>query len=64
MDSPAGKVGWIAQVATAPPVLLATMLVIAESRVKVWSAIAPKFATGSLIVIVNEVDVDPPELFA
>ena len=35
MDSPAGRVGWIAHVATAPPVLLATTFVIAESLVNV-----------------------------
>ena len=40
------------------------MLVIAESRVNVWSAIVPKFATGSLIVIVKVSLSEPPELFA
>ena len=35
MLSPAGRVGLISHVATAPPVLLATMLVMAESRVNV-----------------------------
>ena len=35
MDSPAGRVGWIAHVATAPPVLLETMLVIAVPLVNV-----------------------------
>ena len=33
MDRPAGSVGEISQVATAPPVLLATMLVIADALV-------------------------------
>ena len=64
MDSPAGRVGWIAHVATAPPVLLATMFVIGEARVNTWLEIAPKLATGSLIVIVKVSLSEPPELFA
>ena len=35
IDNPAGRVGWIAQVATLPPVLLATTFVIVEPLVKV-----------------------------
>ena len=64
IDRPAGNVGLISQVATLPPVLLATMLDIADPRVNVWSAIAPKLATGSLMVIANVTLSEPPELLA
>ena len=64
IESPLGRAGSISQVATAPPVLLATIFVIAVSLVKVWSAIVPRIATGSLIVIVKVSLSDPPELLA
>ena len=64
MLSPAGRVGWIAHVATFPPELLATMFVIVELRVKIWSVIEPRIATGSLIVIEKVMLIEPPELFA
>ena len=64
IDKPAGNAGSISQVATLPPVLLATMLDIADPRVNVWSAIAPKLATGSLMVIANVTLSEPPELLA
>ena len=62
--NPAGSVGVISQVATLPPVLLATISVIAVPRVKTWLEIEARFATGSLIVIVNVSLSEPPELFA
>ena len=62
--NPAGSVGTISQVATLPPVLLATISVIAVPREKTWSEIEARFATGSLIVIVNVSLSEPPELFA
>ena len=64
MLRPAGKVGLISHVATLPPVLDATMFVIVVPRVNVWSAMAPRLATGSLIVIVKVTLFEPPELFA
>ena len=62
IDKPAGKVGVISHVCTKPPVFETTISVIAVPRVKVWSAIAPRFATGSLIVIVTVVFAEPPVL--
>ena len=62
--NPAGSVGAISQVATLPPVLLATISVIAVPRVKTWLEIEARLATGSLIVIVNVSLSEPPELFA
>ena len=64
MLRPAGKVGLISHVATLPPVLVATMFVIEVPRVNVWSAMAPRLATGSLIMIVKVTLFEPPELFA
>ena len=64
MLSPAGSAGSISHVATFPPVLLATMFVIVELRVKIWSVIEPRIATGSLIVIEKVMLIEPPELFA
>ena len=61
---PAGRVGAISQVATLPPVLLATISVIATPLVKTWFEIEARFATGSLIVIVKVSLSEPPELFA
>ena len=40
------------------------MFVIGEARVNTWLEIAPKLATGSLIVIVKVSLSEPPELFA
>ena len=64
IPNPDGSVGAISQVATLPPVLLATISVIAVPRVKTWLEIEARFATGSLIVIVNVSLSEPPELFA
>ena len=64
MDNPAGNVGAISHVAIAPPVLLATIFVITAPLVNVWSAIEPRFATGSLIVMLKVSLSEPPVLFA
>ena len=64
IDRPEGNVGLISHVRIAPPVFVATISVIAEFLVKVWSGIEPRLPTGSLIVIEKVTLSDPPELLA
>ena len=61
---PLGKLGCTAQVATFPPVFDMVIVAIAVPLVRVISDIAPKTATGSLMVSWKVALLDPPVLFA
>ena len=62
--SPEGNAGSISHEEIAPPLLFIARSVIVCSLVYIWSLTLLKEASGSLIVILNGLLAEPPELFA